>query len=44
VSFVLHPGAEKDLEKASDYYLKKAGRVIASRFLKEFYRAAIYRR
>lgn len=42
MSFELHPSAEVDLEKASDYYLKKAGRVIASRFLDEFYRAAKY--
>lgn len=42
MSFELHPGAEKDLENASDYYLKQAGRVIAGRFLEEFYRAAIY--
>lgn len=42
MSFELHPSAETDLEKASDYYLKKAGRVIAGRFLGEFYRAAVY--
>lgn len=40
--FELHPEAEKDLEKASDYYLAKAGLVIADRFLDEFQRAAIY--
>ena len=42
MSFELHPAAETDLEKASDYYIKKAGRLIASRFLEEFYRAAVY--
>ena len=42
MSFELHPGAEKDLENASDYYRNKAGRVVADRFLEEFYRAAVY--
>lgn len=27
---------------ASDYYRNKAGRVVADRFLEEFYRAAVY--
>lgn len=42
MSFELHPSAEKDLENASDYYLKNAGHVVANRFLEEFYRAATY--
>lgn len=42
MSFELHPGAERDLEKAIDFYLKNAGQVIAQRFLEEFYRAANY--
>ena len=40
--FELHPNAERDLEVASDYYLQKAGKIIASRFLEEFYPAATF--
>ena len=42
MTFELHPGAERDLESAIDFYLKNAGPVIAERFLEEFYRAAKY--
>ena len=35
-------GRRKGSRKASDYYLNKADRVIASRFLEEFCRAATY--
>jgi toxin ParE1/3/4 len=40
VSFSLHPGAEKDIADALDFYLESAGLVVAERFLAEFERVA----
>ncbi|REG15311.1 type II toxin-antitoxin system RelE/ParE family toxin [Roseateles depolymerans] len=37
--YLLHPAAEKDLSDAFSFYLEKAGRSVALRFLDEFERA-----
>lgn len=39
MKYLLHPAAEKDLSAAFSFYLEKAGRSVALRFLEEFERA-----
>jgi plasmid stabilization system protein ParE len=38
LTYSLHPGAERDLAGARDFYVKQAGRFVAQRFLDEFER------
>lgn len=40
MSFSLHPGAERDVADALDFYKDHAGPVVAGRFLAEFRRVA----
>jgi len=40
MTYSLHPGAERDIADALDFYSKQAGRVVAERFLEEFERVA----
>ena len=40
MTFSLHPGAEKDVAQAIDFYSKQAGPKVAARFLEEFERVA----
>ena len=40
MTYTVHPGAERDLAQASDFYVKQAGDVVAHRFLTEFERVA----
>jgi plasmid stabilization system protein ParE len=40
VTYLLHPGAESDIENASDFYAVEAGVGVAKRFLSEFERVA----
>jgi plasmid stabilization system protein ParE len=40
VTFTLHPGAERDISNALDFYSEQAGRIVAERFLDEFERVA----
>jgi plasmid stabilization system protein ParE len=40
MSFSLHPGAEKDIADALDFYIERAGGNVATRFLDEFERVA----
>jgi len=40
MSFSLHPGAEKDIADALDFYIERAGVNVATRFLDEFERVA----
>ncbi|MCU7374562.1 type II toxin-antitoxin system RelE/ParE family toxin [Paucibacter sp. O1-1] len=40
MSYTLHAGAEQDVAKALDFYLRQAGVTVAERFLDEFERAA----
>ena len=40
MTYTVHPGAERDLAQASDFYVKHAGDVVAHRFLTEFERVA----
>lgn len=39
MKYLLHPAAEKDLSRAFAFYLERAGRNVATRFLQEFERA-----
>ena len=41
MTYSVHPGAERDLAEASDFYVKQAGKVVAHRFLAEFERVAL---
>ena len=38
MTYSLHPGAERDIAKALDFYSEQAGPVVAERFLEEFER------
>ena len=38
--YALHPGAEKDIATAMDFYADEAGMAVAGRFLSEFQRVA----
>lgn len=40
MTYSLHPGAERDIADALDFYAERAGMVIARRFLSEFERVA----
>ncbi len=40
MTYSLHPGAERDIVKALDFYSEQAGSVVAERFLEEFERIA----
>ena len=40
MTFFLHPGAERDIADAIDFYTREAGPSVARRFLAEFERAA----
>lgn len=40
MSYDLHPGAERDIAEALDFYTAQAGRRVAARFLDEFERVA----
>jgi plasmid stabilization system protein ParE len=40
VNFTLHPGAERDIADALDFYTEQAGPLVAQRFLNEFERVA----
>ena len=32
MTYTVHPGAQRDLAEASDFYVKQAGKVVAQRF------------
>ena len=40
MTYTAHPGAERDIEKASDFYRERAGLVLARRFVAEVDRIA----
>ena len=40
MSYSLHPGAERDIADALDFYARQAGPLVAQRFLGEFERVA----
>lgn len=40
MSYTLHPGAERDIADALDFYTEQAGPLVAQRFLNEFERVA----
>jgi len=40
VTYSLHPGAERDIADALDFYTEQAGPLVAQRFLNEFERVA----
>jgi plasmid stabilization system protein ParE len=40
MTYSLHPGAERDIADAIDYYSEHAGPAVAGRFLQEFERVA----
>ncbi len=40
MTYTVHPGAERDIEDASDFYKEQAGLVVAGRFLTEVDRVA----
>ena len=40
MNYTLHPGAERDITEALDFYCEHAGFVVAERFLDEFERVA----
>lgn len=40
MSYSLHPEAEQDLADAMDFYVERAGALVAERFLAEFQRVA----
>lgn len=40
LTFSLHPGAERDIADAMDFYVEQAGPLVAQRFLSEFERVA----
>ena len=40
MTYTVHPGAERDLAQASDFYVEQAGDVVAHRCLTEFERVA----
>jgi plasmid stabilization system protein ParE len=40
VTYSLHTGAEQDLADALDFYIERAGLLVARRFLDEFLRVA----
>ena len=41
MKYSFHPAAEQDVADASDYYVAKAGPLVAERFLEELNRAAL---
>lgn len=36
MTYTVHPGAERDIADAPDFYVKQAGLIVAQRFLAEF--------
>ena len=40
MTYLLHPGAERDIANALDFYKEQAGLAVAERFLDEFERVA----
>jgi len=40
VTYSIHPGAERDIADALDFYTERAGLLVAQRFLDEFERVA----
>ena len=40
MTYSLHPGAERDVADALDFYSEHAGSIVAARFLEEFERIA----
>ena len=40
MTYSLHPGAERDIADALDFYKEQAGPLVAGRFLEEFERVA----
>ena len=40
MTYSLHPGAERDIAEALDFYSEHAGPAVAARFLEEFERVA----
>lgn len=40
MTIILHPGAQRDLDEAADFYAKEGSPALAARFLTEFQRVA----